>query len=302
MAGQPSAWRELIDDVERQLLGLSAEPLDRRLESAHWRADAFDTFCHRCGRDAGVFEVWREGCTRCRGLAMPWDKVVRLGRYEGVLRDVVHEVKFTAFRSLGTAVGRLLGQRVASAIARRSPSEPPIQRVLVVPVPTSTRRRLARGIDHTRVLARAAAAALRRGTPDCPPVPARVWPVLSREHRPSQLAVPAGERLRNVAGAFRPAWRAGLARWSPAGWLAPAITPGTLVVLLDDVTTTGATARAAARALRSVLKPAGGKDRRAPAGARVEGSGAEKKAEMWLVILAVTPDRREGGAGVEVEV
>jgi predicted amidophosphoribosyltransferase len=286
----------MIDEVERHLLGLAAEPLDRRLESASWRVDAFDTYCHRCGRDAGLFEVWREGCTRCRGLAMPWEKVVRLGRYEGVLRDVVHEVKFTAFRSLGTAAGRLIGERVAEAIARRSPEQERVRRVLIVPVPTSTRRRLARGIDHTRVLARAAAGAIRRGTAGCEGIPARVWPALSREHRPSQLAVPAGERSGNVAGAFGAAWRA---RWA-ARWFARVPGPGTLVVLLDDVTTTGATARAAARALGAVLRGGRAGRGRAERG-RGGGLGAEKKVELWLAILAVTPERRGGGGGVEVE-
>jgi predicted amidophosphoribosyltransferase len=68
----------------------------------------------------------------------------------------------------------------------------------------------------------------------------------------SQTGLPAAQRHRNVRDAFAPAWRA------------PNLT-GTTVVLVDDVSTTGATIDACAR----ILMQMGAREVRAVTAARV---------------------------------
>jgi len=41
-------------------------------------------------------------CPACRGKRLPWARAVRLGEYDGLLRDAIHEVKFTRWRTLGS--------------------------------------------------------------------------------------------------------------------------------------------------------------------------------------------------------
>jgi predicted amidophosphoribosyltransferase len=315
-----AAGDALWGEIERTWIGVASGPLEQRFAEAGWQADpvSFEVYCQRCGRDVGVFEADRSGCSRCRGRRLPWTRVVRLGRYEGALREAVHELKFTAWRQVGAELGQRVGKQLAEAIA----CEPAAmgREILVVPVPTSFRRRMSRGIDHSKVLARAVVAELRRSPAGGGGV--RLWACLARKHRPSQLSVTASERARNVAGSMRPRAGAMLAmrvrRWigrglagfwgssrakpgptgagGPAGkaegvrlgrgkaggnggdessaGLVAAQRSGPLVVVLDDVMTTGATLGVAARAARLGLRRSG------------VGRG-----EIWIAMAAVTPDR-----------
>ncbi|MEM1167439.1 MAG: phosphoribosyltransferase family protein [Planctomycetota bacterium] len=169
----------------------------------------------------GPYEVGEFGCSACRTSRLPWELVVRLGVYEGELRGWLHELKFGRWRPAGRTLGRWLGERLVEAgIARDA---------VLVPMPTTTHRVVQRGIDHTRVLARAMSTVCG----------AEIVPALRRDHRASQRSVPASDRAANVRNAF--AVRS-LRRFR--GRVA-----GRTVVLVDDIVTTGATVRAAARAL-----------------------------------------------------
>ncbi len=214
-----SALVRALVAAERYWLAPTAPPLRRRAAHAGWAPDVFDAFCNRCGRTTGPHEETEFGCAGCAEESPVWTRFVRLGEFDGDLRHWVHEVKFTRWRRLGFDLGRLLGERLVEAGLPRG--------ALVVPMPTTARRRIARGIDHAAMLARGVAEA----------VDGRVVRALRRRHRPSQRAVTPGDRARNVAGAFR----------RTRNWDFPLETP---VVLVDDVRTSGATIDAAARALR----------------------------------------------------
>lgn len=52
--------------------------------------------CPRCAANVGPFAEVADGCLHCRGTSFPFDKVVRLGLYDGRLREVVLRMKNVA--------------------------------------------------------------------------------------------------------------------------------------------------------------------------------------------------------------
>ena len=160
--------------------------------------------------------------------AVDWACAVDL--YEGRLRDIIHALKYERRRSIAKPLGGLMRESGAAMLATAD---------LAVPVPLHPRRERARGFNQADDLAR------QLGLP--------VAPLLRRvRYTVSQIELPADERHQNVRDAFAliPDPR------SPI--------PG-VVVLVDDVSTTGATLDACAR----VLKAAGVKEVRALTAARV---------------------------------
>ena len=247
---EPSVLRS----VERVWFGLKTPPFSERAAAAGWTSDEPHHYCPRCGHNVGPHEADDTGCSRCRGRKFPWQRLVRLGEYSGLLRNAIQEVKFTRWRRLGHELGLLLGRSLSAAI---DDAGLPRERCVLVPVPCSFRRRMARGIDHTLVLSRGVASAT--GLP--------IARALSRSHRPTQLSLPASERTANVAGSIRPRRGVDLAE--------------RVVMLIDDVTTTRATLLAASRAVTEAHKVFPDKQiRTSPA--------------LWTAVLGVTPRPDEG--------
>jgi len=220
-----SHWWSII---EEQWLGRTTPPLRERIWMSRWQPDPLSAFCPRCGRTVGLYEsVAFEGegfgCPECRRKRLPWSRFIRLGPHEGLLRDAIHETKFTAFRRTGETLGELLGAQLLPLLHEHSIAP---QDCRLIPVPISYRRRVSRGVDHTLALVRGA-----RRTTGIP-----ILRALSRSHTPSQRDVPASERASNVKGSMR------LGRPWPAHVR--------LIILVDDVFTTGATAKEACRALK----------------------------------------------------
>jgi len=164
-------------------------------------------------------------------------------------------------RRLARPLADLLARAVSDALADvRAPGGVP---VWVVPVPSRRSAVRTRGADHTAVLAGRAARVLRGWG-----IPAHRCPALEhvRASR-DQVGLTREQRALNVAGSLR-----GLD-----------LPPG-LIVIVDDVTTTGATIAEAARALGVVGRavacaaavtwsPDPRTVRRAPAPTSVEGAG-----------------------------
>lgn len=100
------------------------------------------------------------------------------------------------------------------------------RRAVVVPIPSSFRRRVRRGIDHAGAISRGVAGALGL------PLRHALW----REHRPMQRGLSPTAREANLKGSMHLRRGFDLA--------------GATVLLVDDVCTSGATLRAACRALR----------------------------------------------------
>lgn len=240
-AARGATWLEVF---EREWVGVRGWSWGVRARQAGWVVDGRGAYCPRCGETAGEFEADADGCRACRGKRLPWERAVRLGSYEGELRDAVMEFKFGPWRKVGSELGRLLGKRVREDLELMRWRG----RVMVVPVPTTTGRRMARGIDHSMVLAREVARATG----------GRVKRLVWRRWGGAQRGASATERARNVAGAFRP-------RRFGRGM------DGALVVVVDDVRTTGATLRGVCRAARAAAR---------------EGGAAVR---IWTAVVGVTP-------------
>ena len=163
------------------------------------------------------------------GLAPPY----AAGDYDGVLRTLVNEHKEHGVLALATPLGRVLGDVVADLVrdqVRRPPAT--ADRVLVVPVPSRRPVVRRRGHDPLLRVARESTRRLRSHGVGA----SVVQPLVARR---------AGSGTRRCSGrpSGRPTWPARCA--AARGVRLP---PG-VVVLVDDVLTTGSTAREAQRAL-----------------------------------------------------
>jgi competence protein ComFC len=167
-------------------------------------------------------------CARCLNEPPAFSLHRSCGAYGGTLKDVILLFKYRRYAPLSRPLARFADASVASDARLWAGAD------ALVPVPLHPSRRRERGFNQARLLARDLAALRGLGLLD------RCL-VKVRNVRP-QAGVRAVDRERNVVRAY--------AVRRPAG-----VREKTLI-LVDDVTTTGATIRECAR----VLKQAGAKD------------------------------------------
>ncbi len=193
--------------------------------AACWRAVPRITppVCERCGDPlpAGPTTAPSGRCHRCR---QPQALIARrraAGPYEGILRRLVHVFKYDQRHTLAPRLGGLMRESGAGMLDGVD---------CVAAVPLHPRRQRARGFNQ------AAELAVHLGLP--------VVGALRRIRATApQTELPASRRRVNVRGAFAPARRFGVRAGGAA-------VEGACVLLVDDVTTTGATLDACARVLR----------------------------------------------------
>lgn len=162
-------------------------------------------------------------CPACVSEPPPYDRVIAPWRFVPPVSGIIHRMKYQRDLAAGAALGRVLAHQLQGRLgAARFPDA-------VLGLPLSRRRLLYRGFNHAEELA-----AIVRKTLD---LPRPRGAVIRRRYSPPQAKTRSvAERRANVAGAFT------VRRW-----------PHRLrrVAVVDDVLTTGATASALARALKT---------------------------------------------------
>lgn len=175
--------------------------------------------CRKCGKPLRGPPSLIFTCIPCRHRRLSFAAARAAGLYEGALREAIHALKFGRRRALAEPLGELMAAAAAS--------DPALRRVgAIVPVPLHPRRLRERGFNQSDLLA--AAVAARLGVP-----PVRGMLVRTRCSE-AQSGLSFDERRANVKGAFAVTGR---------------VSAG-VVLLIDDVLSTGFTASECARVLR----------------------------------------------------
>ncbi len=178
------------------------------------RPDALHRVPSRCFRCHKLTKKYRV-CSSCRSsskLLAVWVA----SDYTAVSKELVYRLKF--------ARARAAADDIAGFLAELLPLPP--HGYIVVPVPTASSRRRQRGYDQAELIARTYATLSG----------ARFMKVLHRQGQTRQVGTHRRERLQQLETAF---------------WVDADLPKHAKVLLVDDVTTTGATLEAAANVLRA---------------------------------------------------
>lgn len=166
--------------------------------------------CFVCGRLSELSKT----CPKCARLGGPrhvWINVL----YDGAAERIVEEFKYDCVRP----AGRFMAAQMAK-------SSMPFTDFLITSVPTASTRRRERGFDHAALLAQEVAKIYK----------ADYRSVIRRLDQVRQVGANRAQRLRQAEASYK--------------IKNPRSVRGKYIVIVDDVTTTGATLQAIARLLR----------------------------------------------------
>jgi ComF family protein len=181
--------------------------------------------CAQCGQPLAAppegIATTTHRCGTCLLTPPTYDRARAVGLYQGVLREVIHAMKYQRVYGLIQPLGDLLRQHFPAHWGDYPPAA-------LVPVPLHRSKLRVREFDQALALARHVSQGV--GIP--------LWADVLIRHRPtlSQVGLSAAERQRNIRDAFTVQ--------------KPQYCTGKALLLIDDVYTTGATVQECARLLR----------------------------------------------------
>jgi competence protein ComFC len=157
-------------------------------------------------------------CKKCLQIPPAYHSLRSWAAFKGPLREALHHLKYRKDLALGDSLSRPLITYFEGLNWRVD---------LIVPVPLGKKRIKERGYNQAALLARPLALALS--------INYSSKGLLRIKDIPSQVGLTIKQRRQNVSGAF---------------WANPDTVSGRRVLIIDDVTTTGATIEACAMALK----------------------------------------------------
>ena len=150
------------------------------------------------------------------------------GLYQNRMREAIHALKYDRLHPAARQLGEFLAQAMAT-LAAEAPAE-----MLVVPVPLHRLKYAERGFNQARLLAAEAIGVLRRSHPQWR-LTLAASTLMRLRATESQAGLTPRQRRLNIRGAFTVSDSSAVRKRH--------------ILVVDDIYTTGATARAAAQAL-----------------------------------------------------
>lgn len=179
------------------------------------------SFCQCCGR---FFDYWGEShlCLNCSKNPPPFSYHRSCGKYQGKLKDIILLYKYRKFRVLGKDLARLIYRTLGRE------EELWLGVEAVVSVPLHPKKYKQRGFNQTKIIAKELTRLKR--------IEFIEGVLVKVRNTPPQTTLVAEERKKNVRGAFSVKKREKI--------------EGRIILLVDDVYTTGSTVRECSAALK----------------------------------------------------
>jgi competence protein ComFC len=178
-------------------------------------------YCRRCGHPAGDGPT--SACDHCQNLTPAFAFARAIGRYNGVLREAIHQFKFQYREDLAEPLAKIMVHYLSKSrdFADLNAYD------YLIPVPLHKTKFRDREFNQVEMLANYIAQQVA--------VPVISDNLYRKRYTTPQMTIPADERHQNVENAF--------AVRNPAGFNQKR------VLLLDDIMTTGATVNECSRVL-----------------------------------------------------
>jgi len=182
---------------------------------------SFDrNICNKCGHPTGPYARNDKRCPNCRNARLHFRRAVAVGRYRGPIKKLVTGLKFRCDSMYAVPLGKMISD-LATRLNLHHNAD------LVVPVPLHRTRRAERGFNQSELIAQEVSERLR--------LPLSIENLRRIRNTATQTRFTRAQRERNMREAFS------VSR--------PKHFDDKIILLIDDVMTTGATTSECARML-----------------------------------------------------